>query len=117
MDFLAEAKKRATASADCEIIDVKPLSFKVPKKLDKGKAVAMVPQKIKGNMPPGPKEKLMKNMFNARTGGEGLETSAKPAGGAGTGGRFMLAWRLGQDTNLATVAERQEWATFALPQG
>lgn len=27
----------------------------------------------------------------------------------------MPAWRLARDTNLATVAERQEWATFALP--
>lgn len=44
MDFLAEAKKRAAAHTDCEIIDEEPLSYKVPEKADKGKAVATVPQ-------------------------------------------------------------------------
>lgn len=43
MDFLAKAKKRAAASADYEIINVEPLSFKVPDKVEKGKVVAMVP--------------------------------------------------------------------------
>lgn len=37
MDFLAEVNKRAAAHTNCEIIDVKPLSYKVLKKVDKGK--------------------------------------------------------------------------------
>lgn len=114
-DFLAKAKKRATTSADCDIIDVEPLSFKVLEKVDKGKAVAMVPQKRKGNIALGSREKLMKDVFHARTGGEGLKTSVEPVGDAGTGGRFMSTWRLRRDTNIATVVEKQEWATFALP--
>lgn len=36
-------------------------------------------------------------------------------GSNGIEGKFMPSWRLGQDTNLATVIERQEWATFVLP--
>lgn len=44
-----------------------------------------------------------------------METGVEPARGAMTGGRFVLAWRLGRDTSLATVAERIEWATFVLP--
>lgn len=35
MDFLVKAKKRAAASADCEIIDIEPLSTKVPDKVGK----------------------------------------------------------------------------------
>lgn len=60
MDFLAKTKKRAAASVDCEIIDVEHVSFKVPEMVNKGKAVTTVPQKKKGNLPPGPREKLRK---------------------------------------------------------
>lgn len=66
MDFLVKAKKRAATNTYYEIIDIEPLSFKVSEKVDKGKTVATVPQKTKGNMPPGPREKLMKEAFNAR---------------------------------------------------
>lgn len=84
-------------------------------KVDKGKVVATVSQKRKFNMPLGPREKLMRDALNARTIGEGLETRVELAIGAMTGGRFVLAWRLGRDMSLATVAERKEWATFMLP--
>lgn len=117
MDFLAEAKKRAAAHTDCEIIDVEPLSFKVPKKVDKGKAVAIVPQKKKNHLPPGACEKLMKGAMSAGVGSEGLEDMADPTGEGGVGERFVPAWRLANDTMLGTVAERQEWAMFALPIG
>lgn len=71
MDFLAETKKRATAHTDCEIIDVEPLSYKVPEKVVKCKAMATTPLKSKGSLPSGPREKLMKDAFNARAGIEG----------------------------------------------
>lgn len=115
MDFLAEIKKRVAAHTDCEIIDVEPLSFKVPEKVDKGKAVATVPQKMKITLPQVPCEKLMKNAMIAGMGSEALEAMADPTGGGGAGGRFVLAWRLAWDTKLGIVAERQEWAMFALP--
>lgn len=41
--FLGRSKKRVVTSADYEITDVEPLSFKVSKKADKRKVVAMVP--------------------------------------------------------------------------
>lgn len=63
----------------------------MPEKVDKGKAVATVPQKRKCNMPLGPREKLMRDALNARTIGEGLETGVEPARGVMTGGRFVLA--------------------------
>lgn len=61
MDFFAEVQKRAAAHIDCEIIDVEPLRYKAPEKVDKGKAVATVTLKRKGNGTVGPREKLMKN--------------------------------------------------------
>lgn len=79
MDFLAEAKKKAAGRADCEIIDVETLRFKVLETVDKGKVVATVPQKRKGNLSPDPREKLMKDAFNAKAGGEGLEAIVEPA--------------------------------------
>lgn len=115
MDFLAEAKKRAAARADCEIIDVEPLSYKVPEKVDRGKAVATVPLKRKWSLPPGPPEKLMNDAFSVRAGNEGLEFGRDLAGGVRIGERFMPAWKLTRDTNLGTVAERHKWETFALP--
>lgn len=57
--------------------------------VNKGKVVATVPQKRKGNLPPGPREKLMKDVFNARAGGEGPEAIVEPARGTGMGGRFV----------------------------
>lgn len=117
MDFLVVVKKRATAHIDCEIIDVESLSFKVQEKVDKGKALATVAQKRKNNLPRGPHEKLMKDAMCAEVGNEGLEATTDPTGGGGEGGRFVSAWRLARDTKLGTVAERQEWAKFALPPG
>lgn len=106
MVFLAKAKKRAAAHTDCEIIEVEPLSFKVPEKVDKGKAVTTMPKKRKGNLHPGPREKLMKDVISARAGSEGPEGLPDPSGGAEVGERFKPAWRLGRDTNVGTVAER-----------
>lgn len=54
--FLGRSKKRVVTSADCEIIDVEPLSFKVPEKAEKRKVVAMVPQKRKENLPQVPEK-------------------------------------------------------------
>lgn len=116
MDFLEEEKKEGVASADCEIIDVESLSFKIPEKVDKGKIVTMVPQKRKASMPPTLREKLMRDVLNARTVNEGLDIGPDPIGGTAIGGRFVPTWRLGRDTSLATMAERKKWATFALPQ-
>lgn len=48
--------------------------------------MATMPQKRKGNLPPGPQEKLMKGAFHARAGGEGLEAISELAGGAGRRG-------------------------------
>lgn len=114
MDYMAEAKKRAATHTDCEIMDVEPLRYKVPEKEDKGKAVATVLLKRKGNLPPGPRKKLIKDAFNARKSMVGLETGGELAEDAG---RFVPAWRLSRETKLGTVAERREWATFALPLG
>lgn len=112
MDFLAEARKRAAAYTDYEVIDVEPLSYKVPEKAEKGKAVATTPLKRKVSLPLGPREKLMKDALSARGGSEGLGANEDTAGEAG---RFVPAWKLSKDTNLGTVVERREWATFSLP--
>lgn len=108
MDFLEEAKKRAAASADCEIIDVEPLSIKVPEKVVKGKAVATMPQKMKRNMPPCLREKLIRDAFNTKTISESLDIGLDPARDTVTVGRFVLDWRLGRDTILVIMAERKE---------
>lgn len=112
MDFLAEVQKRAAAQVDLEIIDVEPLRFKVPEKEDKGKAMATGTLKKKENRTTGPREKLMKDAISAKTsrrgGGDGRELPREAV-------RFAPAWKLGRETNLGTVIERQEWAMFALP--
>lgn len=91
MDFLKEAKKKGPANADCEIIDVEPLSFKVPEKVDKGKVVAMVPQRRKASMPSAPIEKLMREAMNTRIVGEGWDIEPESTGGTATRGRFVPA--------------------------
>lgn len=112
MDFLAEARKRAAAHTDCEIIDVEPLSYKVPGKVDKGKAVATAPLKRKGSLPLGLREKLMKDTLTTRASIEGVGAGRDLTGDAG---RFVPAWKLARETSLGTVAEHHEWATFSLP--
>lgn len=56
----------------------------------------------------------MKDSFSVRAGHEGLDIGGDLAGGAGAGERFIPGWKLTRETNLGTVAERREWATFAL---
>lgn len=51
MDFLEEAKKTVAASAGYEIIDVEPLSFMVPEKVDKGNAITTVRKREKRTCP------------------------------------------------------------------
>lgn len=92
MDFLADVQKRAAAHVDLEIIDVEPLRFKVPEKMDKGKAVATGTLKRKGGGAGGPREKRMKDAISARTGSGGEGGGGELSGGAG---RFAPAWKLG----------------------
>lgn len=103
---MAEAKKRVAAHTICEIIDIEPLSYKVPEKADKGKAMATVPQKMKGSLPPGPLEKRMNDVFSTRASSEGLDAGGDLARDAGARRRFMPAWKLARETNLGTVVKR-----------
>lgn len=112
MNFLAEVQKRATPHTDCEIIDVEPLRYKAPEKIDKGKAVATATLKRKGSGTVSPRENLIKDAISARGGSGGGGSGGEPTTEAG---QFVPAWKLAREMNLGTVAERREWATYALP--
>lgn len=69
-----EANKRAVSRSDCEIINVEPLSDKVPERAEKGKVVMTVPLKRKGSL---------------RAGSQGLDVSGDLVGNTKTGGKFV----------------------------